>query len=378
MISRYLDAAASAPLRPEARATMLEVYDAFPGNPASVHSYGQRAHAVVENARTQVAQACGVDTSEVIFTSGGTEANNLAVAGIALANPRGRRLVTTRIEHPSILETCRYLEKMHGFKVDYWDVDAAGRVCSQPLAPDTALVAMALANSEVGTVQKLPQVAGVPLLVDAVQAAPALPVSLAAGAWPGPGAGIAAMALASHKFGGPQGVGALIVRRGVAVSPQMHGGGQEQGLRSGTLNVAGIAGFGAAVAALQKEGIGTRAQALVHSRERLIAGIVEQVPRAQLTGHRSERLPGHASFVFPGISGEAILVALDVAGFAVSSGSACAAGSTELSPVLLACGFDADTARSAVRFTLPEPLPPAEVDRIVEIVARECVAGGPC
>ena len=166
------------------------------------------------------------------------------------------------------------------------------------------------------------------------------------------------------------------MRRGVRLLPQMHGGGQEQGLRSGTLNVAGIAGFGAAVAALHREGIGTRALALMRSRERLIAGILEKVPRAQLTGHRSERLPGHASFVFPGISGEAVLVALDVAGYAVSSGSACAAGSTAPSPVLTACGIDADTALTAVRFTLPEPLEPVEVDKIVEIVARECAAGG--
>ena len=355
---------------------MLEVYDSFPGNPASVHSYGQRASSVVETARGRVAEACGVEPCQVIFTSGGTEANNLAVAGIALANPRGREIVTTAIEHPSILETCRYLERMHGFRVKYWDVNSNGRIIAQELAEDTTLVAMALANSEVGTVQQLPQTGplNVPLVLDAVQAAPVLPVSLAAGAWPGKDAGVSALTIASHKFGGPQGVGALILSHDVHVEPQMHGGGQEFGLRSGTLNVAGIAGFGAAVDALARQGIGTRAAALLRSRQRLIAEILRRVPRARLTGHCSERLPGHASFVFPGISGESVLVALDVAGFAVSSGSACAAGLSEPSPVLLACGIDAETAQTAVRFSLPEPLNDADVDRIVDIVARECAA----
>ncbi len=357
------------PLCAEARAAMLEVYDSFPGNPSSVHSYGHRARSVVEHARTQLADAFHTSPDAVVFTSGGTEANNLAVSGIALASPRGRRLITTAIEHPSMLETCRYLERVHGFALKVWGVDGFGRVVPQAVDVETTLVAMSLANAEIGTVQDLPD-AAVPLVVDAVQAAPVLPASLLTDHWPGPR--VAAMTVAAHKFGGPQGVGAVIFRPGVAVEPQMHGGGQERGLRSGTLNVAGIAGFGAAVEAVHRAGIGRRAVALMESRDELIAGILGAVPGVRLTGHPTERLPGHASFVFEQVSGEAILVALDVAGFAVSSGSACAAGSAEPSPVLLACGIDADTARTAVRFTLPSPLDSRTVDRVVEIVAAEC------
>ncbi|MGO1538112.1 MAG: cysteine desulfurase family protein [Leucobacter sp.] len=376
--ARYLDASATAPLRPEARAAMLHVWDEGPGNASSVHSFGHRARTSIDAARAQIADVFGVRSSEVIFTSGGTEANNLAIAGLALARPRGRHIITTPIEHSSVTETCRYLERVYGFEVTVVPVDGEGRVdpasISAVLRSDTTLVTVGLANAEIGTVQPVTEIAelvqssGALLHTDAVQAAVALPVSLGSDGWPGQS--VDAMTIASHKFGGPQGVGALIARGALQIEPLLHGGGQERGARSGTENVAGIAGFAAAVTALTKEGVGQRAIALMESRDMLVDRMLERVPGSRLTGHPDERLPGHASFVIAGVSGESMLVDLDVAGYAVSSGSACAAGSDEPSPVLLAVGIDPDLARTAVRFTLPNPLSAHDIDRIVEVIAR--------
>lgn len=381
----YLDAAATAPLRPEARAAMLEVLGGGPGNPSSVHAFGHRARTIVEDARTTLAEAFGVRQDEVVFTGGGTEANNLGVIGAALAEPRGRHIVTTPIEHSSVRESCRFLERAHGFDLTLLPVDTAGRVdpdeAASVLRENTTLVTIGLANAEVGTVQPVPEIAaiarqrGVPVHTDAVQAAPSLPVSLGQEGFPGEQ--VDAMTLASHKFGGPQGVGALLVRSHMELEPVLHGGGQEGGARPGTENVAGIAGFAAAVSALQREGVGNRALALMQCRDELIAAVVAAVPGARLTGHAEERQPGHASFVvetaggFSPPSGESLLVALDAAGFAASSGSACAMGSNEPSPVLLAMGLDPVLAQTAIRITLSAPLEPEGIERVVAVLAAE-------
>lgn len=387
---RYLDAAATAPLRPEARAAMLDVMDGGPGNPSSVHSAGHRARATVDAARSGIAAAFGASQDEVIFTSGGTEANNLAVIGLALARPRGRHIVTTPIEHPSVLESCRYLERVFGFELTMLAVDETGMVsladAAEVVRDDTTLVSVGLANAEIGTVQPIREIAaiakarGALMHTDAVQAAASLPVSfgsLGGGdeqRWPG--ALIDAMTVASHKFGGPQGAGALLLRAGVRVEPLLHGGGQERGARSGTENVAGIAGFAAAVQAAHAE-IGTRALELMRSRDVLVDRVLASVPGASLTGHPTERLPGHASFVVGGVSGESILVALDAAGFAVSSGSACAAGKDEPSPVLLATGLAPELAQTAVRCTLAAPLSDADLDRVIAVLLRETRLASP-
>ncbi|NLA64662.1 MAG: cysteine desulfurase [Leucobacter sp.] len=375
---RYLDAAATAPLRPEAFEAMLNVLRSGQANASSVHSAGHRARAVIEHARAEVAQACGVRPTEVIFTSGGTEANNLAVIGLALAHSRGRHVVTSSIEHPSVLESCNYLGRVHGYEVTQVDVDQMAMVdvrrVEAALRDDTALVTIGLANGEVGSVQPVPELMavaasnGVWCHTDAVQAAASLPASLATGAWPG--ANVHAMSIASHKFGGPQGAGALLVRDGIPLEPVLHGGGQERGLRSGTENVAAIAGFAAAVTAAVRD-IGTRALALAASRDEFVSQVLATVPGAALTGHPTERLPGHASFVIRGVSGESMLVALDAAGIAASSGSACAAGKDEPSPVLLAMGVTAEVAQTSIRFTLHEPLTPAMRERVVTVLARE-------
>ena len=379
----YLDAAATAPLRPEALDAMLRVFTGGQANASSVHSPGFRAREEVEGARARVAAALGAWPGDVIFTSGGTEANSLAIVGLALADPRGRHLVTTAIEHSSVLESCRYLERVFGFELTVLPVDGDGRVTPAELRaalrPDTTLVSVGLANGEVGTVQDVPALAalareaGAVVHTDAVQAAASLPVSVAAAdAWPGNA--VDAMSIASHKFGGPQGVGALIVRSGLRIEPIIHGGGQERGARSGTENVAGIAGFAAAVGAAIAQ-IGSSALALMESRDTLIGRILAELPGAQLTGHPTERLPGHASFTVRGVSGESMLVALDAAGLAVSSGSACAAGKSEPSPVLLALGVSEELAQTAVRFSLAGPLPGETLERIVRVLRAEVLRG---
>jgi len=373
----YLDAAATAPLRPEARAAMLAVLEAGQANPSSVHSPGHRASVVLREAREAIAGALQARGSEVVFTSGGTEANNLAVIGLALANPRGRHIVTSAIEHPSVLESCRYLERVFGFEVTEAPVDRQGRIDPHALAallrPDTTLVSIGLANGEIGTVQQVGEIAGAAhaagalVHTDAVQAAASLPVSFAADGWPG---AVDAMTIASHKFGGPQGAGALLLRSGTSIEPLMHGGGQELGRRSGTENVAAIAGFAAAVAESARQP-GARALALVAARDELVKSLLAAVPECQLTGHPTERLPGHASFVVEGVSGESLLVALDVAGVAASSGSACAAGRDEPSAALLAIGLTPELAQTAIRFTLPAPIDAETIAEIVRIVAAE-------
>ena len=374
----YLDAAATSPLLPEAREAMIAALDADAANASSVHAAGHRARTIVEHARQQLAEVCGVRPSEVIFTSGGTEANNLAVIGLALANPRGRHLVTSAIEHPSVLESCAYLQRVHGFDVTEVAVNDRGMTdpskIESALRPDTALVTVGLANGEVGTVQPVQEIArvsaaaGVLVHTDAVQVAATLPVSMSQGGWPGDQ--VQAITIASHKFGGPQGAGALLLRDGIALEPLLHGGGQEHGRRSGTENVVAIAGFAAAVTA-HAHRIGARALALASSRDALVERVLAEVPGAQLTGDETERLPGHASFTVPGVSGESLLVALDAAGIAASSGSACAAGNDEPSPVLLAMGVSPELAQTAIRFTLPEPMEPALRDRVVRVMTAE-------
>lgn len=383
--SHYLDAAATAPLRSEARAAMLAVWEAGQANASSVHGPGFRARETVERAREQVALAVGARPGEIVFTSGGTEANTLAIVGLALANPRGRHIVTTAIEHSSVLESARYLERVFGFELTVVPVDGAAVIdhdaAVAALRPDTTLLSIGLANGEIGTVQPLADLAhrardlGVLVHTDAVQAAATLPVSFASspGSWPGDA--VDALTLASHKYGGPQGVGALLVRAHLPLEAVIHGGGQERGARSGTENVAGIAGFAAAVTATAR-GIGERALALMQSRDALVARILAEVPGAALTGHASERLPAHASFTVASVSGESLLVALDTAGFAVSSGSACAAGQSEPSPVLLALGIDPELAQTALRFTLPAPLPAESIERVVAVLRGEAERAG--
>ncbi|RDV44418.1 cysteine desulfurase [Leifsonia sp. ku-ls] len=349
----YLDAAATSPVRREVLEAMWPYLTGDFGNPSSHHAVGESAARGLAEARAGVAAWLGCRASEVTFTSGGTEADNLAVKGIALANPRGHHLVTTRIEHEAVLESVDYLVRLHGFEVTFVPVGRDGLVApadfAAALRPDTTLASVMLANNEVGTVQPIAALAavahehGVPLHTDAVQAAGWLPLDVSA-------LGVDALSVSGHKIGAPKGVGALYVRGRLPVEPVVHGGGQERGRRSGTENVAGAVAL-ATAARLAADGRDERARAAAAARDAFVAAVLAEAPGAELTGHPTSRLPGTASFVFPGTYGEAVLLELERHGVVSSSGSACAAGSEDASHVLLALGYDEDVARTAVRFS---------------------------
>lgn len=360
----YLDHAATAPVRPEVVEAMRPYLTGVFGNPSSRHTYGEAAASALDDARSRVARVLGMRAGDIVFTAGGTEANNLAVKGIVLAAlARGRRhLVVSPIEHESILESADYLRRFHGVEVSAIPVDALGRIAdsalTRTLRDDTALVAIGHANNEIGTIQDVTSLAavtrdaGIPMHVDAVQSAGWLPLT---------DLGADAIAIAGHKLGAPKGIGALAVRGRVALEPLVHGGGQERGRRSGTENVAGAVALATALelADAEREEVSAR---LRGSTGRFIAAVQALVPQASLTGDPVARLPATASFTFAGVSGEAVLLELERRGVVSSSGSACAAGSDEPSHVLLACGVSPAVAQTSVRFTfgreaLPDDLP---------------------
>jgi len=368
----YLDYAASAPLRPEALDAMLPFLERPAANPSSQHGPGRAARAAVETAREQVAALVGGEPAQVVFTSGGTEADNLAVKGTVLARePGARHLVASAVEHHAVLDAAGWTVADAGASLDLAPVDRAGRVDLDALAAAlrpgrTALVAVMAANNEVGTLQpvaraaELAHRAGALLLCDAVQAAGAPGVDLA-------GDGVDLLALAAHKLGGPTGVGALVVRPGLELRPLQHGGGQERGLRSGTLPVAALAGFGAAAALAQAERAGYAAR-LARLRERLLAALRDAEPALVVNGDPGDGLPGLLSLRFPGRRAEDLLLLLDRAGVACSAGSACASGAVSASHVLLAMGRGAAEARETVRFSLGWGSTEADVDEAAAAV----------
>jgi cysteine desulfurase len=374
----YLDYAASAPLRAEALAAMLPLLERPAANPSSQHGLGRAARAAVETAREQVAALVGAAPAEVVFTSGGTEADNLAVKGTVLARPpEGRHLVCSAVEHHAVLDAAAWAEADAGSSVDLAPVDGLGRVDPDRLAGllrpgRTALVAVMAANNEVGTGQPVAAVAeaahaaGAVLLCDAVQAAGLPGVDLA-------GDGIDLLALASHKLGGPTGVGALVVRPGTSLRPLVHGGGQERGLRSGTLPAAALAGFGAAAAAALAERQTGAATTLATLRSRLIADLRALAPDLEVNGSPAPAdagLPGLLSVRFPGRRAEDLLLLLDRHGVACSAGSACASGAVTPSHVLVAMGREPAEARETIRFSLGHASTQADVDTAAAAVAQ--------
>jgi len=374
----YLDAAATTPVRREVLDAMWPYLTGEFGNPSSSHALGHRAAEALKQARATVAGLLHCRTSEIVFTSGGTEADNLAIKGIALAAPRGRHIVTTGIEHEAVLESCDYLRRHHGFEITQAPVDRFGVVepasFAAALRDDTSLCSVMLANNEVGSIEPVAELAalaharGVPFHTDAVQAAGALDLSIAK-------LGVDALSISGHKLGAPKGVGALYLRGRLQAEPVLHGGGQERGRRSGTENVAFAVGLARALE-LATANIAQRMLGLCILRDELIRGVLTSVPTAILTGHPTERLPGHASFCFPPLSGEAILLQLEERGFLCSSGSACAAGRDEPSHVLLAMGVTSEIALSALRLSLPETVSAETIPRIVEAVTEACRAAG--
>jgi len=370
----FLDAAATTPVRREVLEAMWPYLAGEFGNPSSHHSLGEAAATALAGARAATARALGCRPGEITFTSGGTEADNLAVKGIALArrasDARLDRVVISAVEHPAVEESARYLERVHGFAVDVVPVDACGRVTEEALdvvlRPETALVSIMYANNEVGTVQPVARLAalararGIPFHTDAVQAAGWLPLDTAA-------LGVDALSISGHKLGAPKGNGALFVRGRTRLEPLIHGGGQERGRRSGTENVAGAVALATALtlAGGTRPELAARVAAL---REDFIRDVLTGVPGAFLTGHPSERLPSVASFCFPGTSGESVLLELERQGVICSSGSACAAGSDAPSPVLLALGIEPAVAQTAVRFSFDSTVTGAELQEAAAAV----------
>ena len=377
----YLDHAASTPVLPAVAEAVFAALGSV-GNPSSLHSAGRRARRLVEESRERVASALGARPSEVVFTSGGTEGDNLAVKGIAWArrasDPQRRRLLVSRIEHHAVLDAVLWLEAADGFEITWLDVDAEGRIAPAVLEAalhagtgpaDVALVTAMWANSEVGTVQDVPALAavaaehGVPLHTDAVQAVGSVPVDVT-------GSGADALTLSGHKLGGPPGTGAVILGRSTGCTPLLHGGGHERDVRSGSLDVPGIAGLAVAVETAVRR-LPEHAARLAGLRDDLVAGVLAAVPDAVLNGpalSSGERLPGNAHLSFPGCEGDALLMLLDARGVECSTGSACSAGVARPSHVLLAMGADEQRARGSLRFTLGHPSTSADVDDAVAAI----------
>jgi cysteine desulfurase len=351
---------------------MLPYFTERPGNPSSIHRAGRAALEALDDARETVAAVLGASRKEIIFTGGGSEADNLAVKGVALAQRqagKGAHIVTSAIEHHAVLHAVEYLEAF-GFEATVLPVDSAGLVHPDDLRaamrPDTVLVSIMYANNEIGTIQSLAELGaicrehGVPLHTDAVQAAGSLSLNVNA-------LNVDLLTLAAHKLYGPKGVGALYVRRGTPLLPQINGGGQERRRRAGTENVAGIVGMATALR-LAEERRNSYSAHCAGLRDRLVAGILERVPYTSINGHPTRRLPNNANLAFEYVEGESLLLLLDQQGIAASSGSACTSGSLEASHVLVALGLPYERAIGSVRFTLGTATTAEDIDYVLDIL----------
>ena len=365
----YLDHSATTPLDPEVLEAMMPYLTTEYGNASSVYGLGQRARMAIDEARDQVAAFYGVAAKEVIFTSGGTEGDNFALRGIASRNAdRGKHLIISAIEHDAVLRSADVLEG-DGFEVTRLPVDRYGSVHPDALAsalrPDTILVSIMHANNEVGTIEPIRELVEVTKAqgsayfhTDAVQSTGKIPTNVDELA-------VDLLSMSAHKLHGPKGVGCLIVRSGVRLEPQIHGGGHERNRRAGTENVAGIVGLAAALR-IAKRDMEKNTAHLVTLRDRLIDGILDRIPGTVLTGHAVMRLPHHASFLFDGVEGESLLLQLDMDGIAASSGSACTSGSLEPSHVILALGYPRERALGSLRLSLGKGNSEADVDLVLE------------
>ncbi len=362
----YLDHAATTPLHAEVLEAMLPYLTEHHGNPSSIHASGRRARQGLDEAREESASHLGAKPREIVFTASGTEADNLAVKGVAwAASARGRHIVTSAVEHKAVINTVAMLERQ-GFQVTAVGVDPLGRVdpadVAAAITDATTLVSVQAANNEVGTLQPIAEIGAIcrerriAFHVDAVQSAAFLP--------PAPDAWQATLiSMSAHKLHGPKGIGALYVRQGTAMVPQMNGGAQERQRRAGTENVAGAVGFARAMRLTYADALD-----LTPLRDRLIAGLTS-IESVQLTGHPTERLPNSASVVIDGVEGGDLVAALDLEGIEASTGSACTTGSTEPSHVLLAMGIDPELAHGSLRLTVGRDTTEAEIDRTLEVVA---------
>ncbi len=371
----YLDYAATTPVDERVVQAMLPYFDVVFGNPSSIHAYGQRAEAALEEARHSVAERMHCSPEEIIFTSCGSESDNLALRGVALAARQLRRanhILISPVEHHAVSRTAQQLAEVYGFNVEHLRVDTNGIVdpdeVARKIRKDTAIVSVIHANNEIGTINPIAEIGAicrevdVPFHTDSVQGAAHLATDVQA-------LNVDLLSIGAHKFYGPKGVGALYVRKGIPIIPVQTGGGQEHGLRAGTHNVPLIVGLAEAFRLAQAERQ-SRTEHLLPMRDRLIGHILEEIPETRLTGHPTQRLPNHASFVFHHVDGNTLLMLLDSEGFACSSGSACKTGNPEPSEVLIALGLTHDWALGSLRVTLGKATNAEDIDAFLRVLPK--------
>ena len=368
----YLDYAATTPVRPEVIQAMLPYYaDSF-GNPSSINFYGLESRQAIDLARTKVAEAIWAKKEEIVFTGGGSEADNLAIKGVADANIRkGNHIITSVIEHHAVLQTCKFLE-IRGFKVTYLPVYKYGLVdpesVRKAITDKTILISIMHANNEIGTIQpigeigKIARKAGIYFHTDAVQTTGHIPVNVSE-------LKVDMLSMSAHKFYGPKGVGVLYVRKGTKLTSLIHGGEQESGRRAGTENVPGIVGLGKAIELAGLE-MTTETERLIVLRDRLTKGIIEKIDHVRLNGHHEQRLPNNVNINVDFIEGESTCLNLDLEGICISTGSACSSSDAEPSHVLLGIGLSHEQARSSLRFTLGRLTTAEDIDRVLDVLPR--------
>ena len=368
----YLDYAATTPTHPQVVEAMLPYFGDACGNPSSIHSFGQEAKAAIEEARDKIASLIGARSEEIIFTSGGTEADNFAVKGVAYANEgKGNHIITTSIEHHAVIETCKSLER-RGVEVTYLPVDSYGLVDPQDvkkaITDRTILISVMHANNEVGTIEPIAEIGsiarerGICFHTDAVQTVGHIPVDVNE-------LGVDLLAISAHKLYGPKGVGVLYIRKGTRIIPFVHGGEQERRRRAGTENVPAIVGFGKAVEIAQEEMDGG-AKRLISLRDKLIKGLMGGIEHIHLNGHPTRRLPNNVNMSIEFVEGESMLLNLDLEGIAASTGSACSSSSLQPSHVLLAMGLSHELSHGSLRFTLGRETTEEEIERVSEILPQ--------
>ena len=367
----YLDHAATTPVDPEVFEAMAPYLHEEYGNPSSFYGLARRSRGALDEARERIAAFLGAAPREIVFTGCGTEADNLAIKGLAFAHAdQGRHIITSAIEHHAVLHACKSLEKYHGFEVTYLPVNHEGLVTveqvAEALRPDTLLVTIMHSNNEVGTIQPIAEIGAlcmerkVRMHTDAVQSLGKLPLKV-------DDLNVDLLAIAGHKFYAPKGVGALYMRRGVKLANLLDGGSQEFGRRAGTENVAGIVGMAKAVELLE-QGMAEDNARITRLRDRLITGVLERIPQAQLTGHPEKRVCNIASFCFHFIEGEGILLSLDFEDVCASSGSACTSASLDPSHVLIAMGYPHEVAHGSIRMSLGRHNTEQEVDQVLDLL----------
>ena len=368
--SIYFDHSATTPVRPEVLEAMLPYFTEKYGNASSIYKIARESRAAVDQARDSVAAAIGANPREIFFTSGGTEADNWAIKGLAYANrKRGRHIITSSIEHHAVLHTCQYLER-EGFEVTYLPVDDKGLIApaqvEEAIREDTILISIMFANNEIGTIPPIEETGriakkhGIPFHTDAVQAIGNIHIDVES-------LGVDLLSMSAHKFYGPKGVGALYIRKGINLAPYLHGGAQEAGRRASTENVPGIVGMGKAIE-IATANIDSYNEKLLKLSNMTIDGVLNSIPYVRLNGDRDKRLPGNVNFSFEFIEGESLLLLLDMAGIGASSGSACTSGSLDPSHVLLAIGLPHEIAHGSLRLTFGKDNTEEEVEYLLQVL----------